>query len=171
MGAIIIRVPVPEPESPMTVPDSLYRAIQERIDAGEDETQISAWLLSEHPEYRLNPAHSLFDLIHRDTRYWELRQILQVPSPINTISSKMGLSENEIEHLVSVASFSEADGIRLLDARYHTFLRATESVFVTLQPSKKRSTERVYSMALNSLSISSKSSGVAPTSGKERTLR
>ena len=132
-----IRVPVPKPESPMTVPDSLYRAIQDRIDAGEDEAQIDAWLLSEHPEYRLNPVHPLFDLIHRDTRYWQLRQILQVPSPINTISSKMGLSEDEIERLVSAASFSEADGIRLLDARYHTFLRATESVFVTLQPSKK----------------------------------
>ena len=132
-----VRVPVPEPENPITVSDTLYGAISERIERGDDEAQIGIWLLSQCPEYHLNPAQPLFDLIHRDTRYWQLRQILRVPTPINAISEQMGLSEDEIERLVSVASFSEANGIRLLDARYHTFLRATESVFVTLPPSKK----------------------------------
>ena len=132
-----VRVPVPEPENPISVPDSLYSAISERIECGDDEAQIGAWLPTQCPEYHLNPAHPLFDLIHRDTRYWQLRQILRVPTPINAISEQMGLTEDEIERLVAVASFSEANGIRLLDARYHTFLRATESVFVTLPPSKK----------------------------------
>ena len=132
-----VRVPVPEPVNPIKVSDMLYSAISERIESGEDETQIGAWLLSQCPENHLNPAHPLFDLIHRDTRYWQLRQILRVPTPINAISAQIGLTDDEIERLVSVASFSEADGIRLLDARYHTFLRATESVFVTLPPSKK----------------------------------
>ena len=132
-----VRIPIPEPEEPITIPNALYSAIADQIESGEDEAQIGVWLLSQYPEYRLDPAHPLFDLIRRDTRYWQLRQILRAPTPIDAISAQMGLTEGEIERLVSVASFSEANGLRLLDARYHTFLRATESVFVTLSPSKK----------------------------------
>lgn len=132
-----VRIPVPKPEEPITIPNSLYCALADRIESGDDETQIGAWLLSQHPEYRLDPAHPLFDLISRDTHYWQLRQILQTPTPIAALSDQMKLTTDEIERLVSVASFSEANGLRLLDARYHTFLRATESVFVTLNPSKK----------------------------------
>lgn len=132
-----VRVPVPKPEAPLSVPIALYGAITDRIDSGNDEAQIGAWLQSQYPQYRLDPAHPLFDLIHRDTHYWQLRQLLHTPTPIDALSAQMGLTAGEIEHLVAAASFSEANGLRLLDARYHTFLRATESVFVTLRPSKR----------------------------------
>lgn len=132
-----VRVPIPKPEASITIPDAIYGAIADQIESGKDEVQIDEWLRLEYPEYRLDPEHPLFDLIRRDTHYWQLRQILSKPTLIDEISAQMGLTEAEIERLVAVASFSEANGLRLLDARYHTFLRATESVFVTLNPSKK----------------------------------
>ena len=132
-----IRVPVPLPQNPITVPETVYEKISTRIEAGESEAEIGRYLLANYPEYTLNVERPLFDLIHRDETYWELRRILKAPTSIREITKKLNMTEEALAQLVAVASFSEYDGIRLLDARYHTFLRATESVFLTLPPSKK----------------------------------
>lgn len=132
-----VRVPVPKPMNQITVPDGVYRSVSERISEGNQESEIGRWLLSEHPEYNLNPDHPLFDMIHRDEKYWKLRTLLKTPKTIRTICDQLNMTEDMVGHFVEAASFSEADGIRLLDARYHTFLRATDSIFITLPPNKR----------------------------------
>ena len=49
----------------------------------------------------------------------------------------MNWSQHEVENFVTVASKCEENGDMLFDARYHMFLRATDSVFITLKPSNK----------------------------------
>lgn len=132
-----VRVPVPRPQNGISIPPDTYQSIAEKIDAGDSKERINKWISEEYAIYGLNPQKPLFDMVHRDENYWKLRNILKSPAPINEIAVQLGISENDIEHLVTVASFCEEDGIRLLDARYHTFLRATDSVFITLSPSKK----------------------------------
>ena len=132
-----VRVPVPRPQNELSIPVNIYQVLAEKIDAGESKDKINQWVYENLASYGLNSQKPLFDLVHRDENYWKLRNILKTPSPINEIAAQLGISECDIEHLVTVASFCEEDGIRLLDARYHTFLRATDSVFVTLSPSKK----------------------------------
>ena len=61
--------------------------------------------------------------------------MLKEPCTVESLSQAAGLSQSELEDFVTVASLCEYDGVRLLDARYHMFLRATESVFITLPPS------------------------------------
>lgn len=49
----------------------------------------------------------------------------------------MNWTQKEVESFVTVASKCEENGDRLFAARYHMFLRATDSVFITLAPSNK----------------------------------
>lgn len=132
-----IRVPVPAPENPIHVPMGVYEEIQGKIEAGQDAEEIGRFLLKEYEPWLLNPAYALFDMVHRDERYWQIRNLLQKPCSVAQVAADTGMSSKEIDCFVYVASFCEANGIRLLDARYHTFLRATDSVFITLAPSKR----------------------------------
>ena len=50
---------------------------------------------------------------------------------------KLNWTESQLTAFVSAASKAEKGGDRLFDARYHMFLRAAESVFITLAPNKK----------------------------------
>jgi len=132
-----IRIPVPKPDSPIQVPIAFYKQIKDLIDEDYEIDWINQKVFREYPNYNLHPEKPLFDLIRRDERYWKIRNLLKDPVSIKVLQDETGLSEDEIESFVAVASFCEADGIRLLDARYHSFLRATDSVFVTLAPSNK----------------------------------
>ena len=80
---------------------------------------------------------ALYDYILHDQNYWELRRILETPKTVFDLSRKMGWTEKQLTDFVSVASLAEKSGGKLFDARYHMFLRATESVFVTLAPDNK----------------------------------
>ena len=88
----------------------------------------------EYPQWELRSDQPLYDVVHRDKQYWRLRNLLQAPCSFMELPKRMGLKAEEIEDFISVAAQCDADGIRLLDARYHMFLRATESVFITLAP-------------------------------------
>ena len=131
------RLTIPHPQNPLYVPSSLYRQIQKQIEEGLNAAAIGAEIMKDHPEWELSSDKPLFDLVHRDERYWRIRNLLKEPCTINKLVSETGISAEDIESFVAVASFCEADGIRLLDARYHTFLRATDSVFITLAPSNR----------------------------------
>lgn len=132
-----VRVPMPRAEGPLFVPFSVYREIRTQIEAGVPEKKIVGDLLVQYPQWSLNASKPLFDLVHRDERYWRVRSLLKEPCSIAEISHETKMTAEEIECFVAVASFCEADGIRLLDARYHSFLRATDSVFITLSPSNR----------------------------------
>ena len=95
----------------------------------------------------------LYDRIVHDQNYWKIRSLLASPETVKNLASSMGWTQNQLTDFVSVASMAEKNCGKLFDARYHMFLRATESVFVTLPPDSRvmlhRSTNR-YDVATNS---------------------
>lgn len=94
----------------------------------------------------------LYDLIVHDQNYWRIRSLLSSPETVRQVADSMNWTQKQLSDFVSVASLAEKNGGKLFDARYHMFLRATESVFVTLPPDSHvmlhRSTNR-YDMATN----------------------
>jgi superfamily II DNA or RNA helicase len=79
----------------------------------------------------------LYDTVLHDKTYWQFRFILESPKTLYELAEATSWSFEEIAHFVTVASLCERNGDRLFDARYHMFLRAPESVFITLKPSSK----------------------------------
>ena len=79
----------------------------------------------------------LYNKIISDNSYWRIRALLEKPQTVSYLAAQMGWSEKQLTDFVSVASMAEKDGGKLFDARYHMFLRATESVFVTLAPDNR----------------------------------
>lgn len=81
-----------------------------------------------------NFNEELYEKIVHDNNYWKMRSLLSSPNTVSNIARNMGWTEKQLTDFVTVASLAEKDGAQLFDARYHMFLRATESVFVTLNP-------------------------------------
>jgi len=126
------RTPVPPAEDPLDVPASQYAQLNRQLEQGADEAALGERLQRMYPQWRLRPDAPLFDMVHRDRRYWQLRNALAKPRSIEELMGETGMTGEEIADFVSVAACCEADGVRLFDARYHMFLRATESVFLTI---------------------------------------
>lgn len=82
-------------------------------------------------------SEMLYEIVLHDNTYWKIRTLLKQPKTVLSLSKMMGWSEDEVANFVTVASKCENNGDLLFDARYHMFLRATESVFITLKPSGK----------------------------------
>lgn len=76
----------------------------------------------------------LYEKIVHDNNYWKIRSLLSSPDTVSNVAYSMGWKPKQLTDFVTVASLAEKDGAQLFDARYHMFLRATESIFVTLKP-------------------------------------
>lgn len=126
------RTAVPMAENPLNVPITVYEQVSQQISQDVDDDIIGQELLRRYPQWQLNADHPLFDLVHRDCRYWQLRNKLTKPKNVAELAAETEMTEDEIADFVNVAARCEWNGVRLFDARYHMFLRATESVFVTL---------------------------------------
>lgn len=114
-----------------TLPISFYERIAAAKDANETEADLLK--LIETP-ISSDFCLSLYEVIVHDNNYWRIRDLLQKPQTVTYLSNQLNWSEKQLTDFVSVASMAEKDGGKLFDARYHMFLRATESVFVTLAP-------------------------------------
>ena len=73
-----------------------------------------------------------------DKNYWDIREYLQQrPLTIYSLAEKMNCTNQEIENFVIVAAFAMKENAQLFDAKYHMFIKACDSAFVTLGKSKK----------------------------------
>ena len=129
------KVPVPEQDI-KTLPLSLYEQIAKLLDASDEPALLQ--LLAENEQSQGDVSERLYQLILHDRNYHDMKSLLnQSPQTIKELQTQLKWSEEQIVAFVSAASKAERNGDRLFDARYHMFLRAAESVFITLAPSKK----------------------------------
>jgi len=110
---------------------SFYENMAEMIEKNYSDRQILQDLGYQANE---NLSAILYEIISGDSNYWDIRGLLSTPTTVSIIASELGWTEEQLSAFVSVASLAEVNGAKLFDARYHMFLRATESVFVTLAP-------------------------------------
>lgn len=116
-----------------TLPLSFYESIAEAKNRNESDEEILARLTVDD----ISLKDYLYEKIVHDQNYWQVRALLRQPKTVLSLCSTMGWTERQLTDFVSVASMAEKDGGKLFDARYHMFLRATESVFVTLAPDNR----------------------------------
>ena len=120
------------------IPISFYVDLAKSIENDDSEealqTQISS--CSDYDAHQ-NFEENLYDIVLHDESYAEIKEFAARTKTIQSLAQQMGWSENELTSFVTVATKAEKNGDRLFDARYHMFLRATESVFITLKPSNK----------------------------------
>lgn len=80
----------------------------------------------------------IYDLISCDSNYWNIRTWLEnKPQTMDYLSTVLNCTKQNVEDFVTVASYAIKDGALLFDAKYHMFIKACDSTFVTLGKSKK----------------------------------
>lgn len=130
---------VPEPGREIEeLPHKFYCDIASMLERNAREEEI----INELQKYTKQKASGslqeiLYEIVLHDKTYWQIRRLLQLPKTINKLVKETGWSHDFIADFVTVASRCEKDGARLFDARYHMFLRATDSVFITLKPNSR----------------------------------
>lgn len=129
-----------EPEGALSlIPINFYQETAELINSEADQQTILAKIgeYGRGSESYSNVEEALYDLLLQDQNYWVIRNHLQQPKTVASLASSLDWSLQDVENFVTVASKCEKNGDRLFDARYHMFLRATESVFITLNPNNR----------------------------------
>lgn len=117
-----------------------YSTIARQIEAEEtSDAVLSAVrnLMTIEQDTGASLSEVLYDVVLHDANYSAMRSLLVMPRTISYISQTLGISQQQVADFVTVASKCECNGDKLFDARYHMFLRATESVFITLPPNGK----------------------------------
>ena len=131
------RVKNAMPERCAAPPKDFYREIASMIDADRSEADILAQIRDMCHVDKGELAEILSETILMDPFYWEIRRMLRTPKNVSELMRELNLTERELTDFVTVATRAVHDGGKLFDARYHLFLRAADSVYLTLAPSKK----------------------------------
>lgn len=85
-----------------------------------------------------NPKSTTYDFVIHDQNYWDIRTLLiKNPQTVYYIADSLSCSPEEIEDFVTVAAYAYKNETMLLDAKYHMFMKACDSAFITLGKSKK----------------------------------
>ena len=88
--------------------------------------------------YGTDLPESVYEVVVKDKNYWNIRRFLKdKPQTVDDIAELLHCTINQVEDFVTVASYAEKGGSRLFDARYHMFIKASDSAFITLGRSKK----------------------------------
>lgn len=95
---------------------------------------IESELNTHIPEEHLGEA--LYNLLLQDETYWRIRTLTQDTQTVENLCGKLGWDQQTLADCVRVLSKAQNNGAKLFDAKYHMFLRAPDSVFITLAPDK-----------------------------------
>ena len=119
-------------------PLSDYKVLAEAIQNEDEE------LLRTELSNRLNRTCSddlkseVYDYVIVDQNYWNVRELLAGnPRTVYYMSESLACSTEEIEDFVTVAAYAYKNDTMLLDAKYHMFIKACDSAFITLGKSTK----------------------------------
>lgn len=97
-----------------------------------------------------NSKSTTYDFVIKDQNYWDIRTLLiKNPQTVYFIADSLSCSPEEIEDFVTVAAYAYKNETMLLDAKYHMFMKACDSAFITLGKSKKLMLTRKKSILEN----------------------
>jgi hypothetical protein len=135
------------------VPDLFYSDVAKMLNDREDETIINEYLIEKYPDICGNSIEEkLYELLLHDDSYWNIRKYIAEPTTVDKVAEFLKWSTKQVEDFVTVATKCAKDDVRLFDARYHMFIKSTESVFITLPPHKKVFLSRQQSVDFNGIS-------------------
>lgn len=88
-----------------------------------------------------DPAN-IYNLCFQSSFYRIIRKNYRYPEKVSTISQWLSISDDQTIAFLSACSYAEKDGKKLLDLRYHFFLRALEGGYISLSGDKQVSLVR-----------------------------
>lgn len=136
------RVKILAPQTVFELDADFYVELAEMMSL-KSEVEARDFLTSKFDLEVSNLKEVLFELLMKDRSYWKIREYLSDTKTITSVANYLEWPEKAVESFVHVASNAEKDNVRLFDARYHMFIRATDSVFITLPKLKRVSLRRV----------------------------
>ena len=115
-----------------------YRKLSEAI-LNEAEEQIKEEILKLNGNSKvIDTKSAVYDLVLEDNNYWNVRSLLQRnPQTVYKMAETLECSPRDLENFVTVAAYAYKNETMLLDAKYHMFIRASDSAFITLGNSKR----------------------------------
>lgn len=87
-------------------------------------------------------ATNIYDLCFQSSFYRVLRTKYKKPTKVSTISDWLSITDDQTIAFLSVCSYAEKEGKKLLDLRFHFFLRALEGGYISLSGDKQVSLVR-----------------------------
>ena len=135
------RVKLVEPKGLTLYDKRIYSSLSKLVHESNDSGLKDA--LAKHLGEPVDDVeNAIYRLVFNDLNYWNIKEKLTEPKTVENLSKELGWSETEVEDFVTVAGKGFLNGVKLFDSRYHMFVRATDSVYVTLPPLKRLFFER-----------------------------
>jgi len=103
-----------------------------------EEHSIDEILASYNVDFAPNgeDEEKLFELLLRCKVFSELRKVADGAKTVSSIAKGLGITKEQLVHLVAVSAKAVKSGTSLIKARYHFLLRALEGTFITLSNNK-----------------------------------
>jgi hypothetical protein len=126
--------PIKMPEKLHEVPPGYYKRV---IDSGYDPEVVR----SVPSNIGDGSLKHLGDVLIHDPNHWKVRKSLEeTVKTISEISFETGLDEEEIVRIVNISGNAlDQKGRKVMESRYHVFIRSINGVHITLKPSQKLS--------------------------------
>ena len=131
------RVRLQAPGIIVEPPVNFYHEIAGMIESDRDSSDIAAKIHEFYPDFPDDEMESLYRVIYHDPFYWKIRSALRTPKTLGELCEEMQCNIGVLTDFVTTATRAVRDGGKLFDARYHLFLRAADSVYITLSPCKR----------------------------------
>lgn len=129
-----------------------YVEIEQEINEGEDDASIISEISKKtnYSSLQQNLGAYLYSFLQKEETFWKVRNLFENEVlSVADACSQLGWTEEEFGAFVQAASMASDHGSKLFDSRYHTFIRATEGLFVTLPPHKDVFLSRETSVAVD----------------------
>ena len=84
----------------------------------------------------------IYAFLEQDFLTYDFRKLLQEGTlPLLEISDILSLKPEELQNFIRLANYASKDSSKLLDIRYHHFIRTLEGAYVTFKPEKTLTVE------------------------------
>ncbi|MFA6647620.1 MAG: DEAD/DEAH box helicase [Candidatus Izemoplasmatales bacterium] len=126
--------PINMPEEMREVPSEYYRKV---LDSGYDPEVIRSVSASIDD----GSLKHLGEVLIHDPNLWKVRRALEeTVKTVSDISLETGLGEEEVVQIVNASGNAQDQmGRKVMESRYHVFIRSINGVHITLKPSQKLS--------------------------------
>lgn len=121
-----------------TTTPKFYHHISKLLEDGAQDNDVQKAIEAELDTHfsDIGLGESLYKLLLQDEVFWKIRELTQETRTVKNLCDILGWDPQTLADCVRVFTKANKNGAKLFDAKYHMFLRAPDSVFITLAPDK-----------------------------------
>jgi len=132
------RMVLQEPPETKSSPLSVFNELASAIDTYDSDKETGTKRIQDVIGQSDLPVHqAVYDRLQQEHLYYLVReQLHEQPKTIKDLAERLKITSSDVIDFVTCATFAQKDGTKLLDARYHHFIRTLQGAYVTFQPQK-----------------------------------